>query len=170
MALFGNLAAVASQVAEAARFAPAFHYAARSGVAGTPEHARLLALAPGQTERVPLGGGAVAILQVYHTRPADEAKWETHVAAIDVQAIIEGEEFMQVADRGQLTVKEDRAREQDAIFYHPGGPASVLRCGPGSVAVYFPTDAHLGSLAIAGPQLVRKVVVKVPVAVPGAAP
>jgi YhcH/YjgK/YiaL family protein len=149
-------------LADPARFAAAFACVEECFRAGTPGHRLLHGLAAGQTERVELAGGAFALLQAYVTKPRAEARWETHRVYVDVQAVAEGEEFMETADAAALTLHEDLTPEKDVIFYQPYDAGSILRLATGSVAVYFPADGHRGGIAIQGPALVRKIVVKVP--------
>ena len=163
MALFGTLPSVRSQLARVEHFAAGLAYIEEAARAGTKANGDLLALTLGKTERVDLPGGAFALPQAYLTKPRAEGKWETHRAYIDIQAVLVGEEFMEVADRGRLTLAEDLTPGRDLIFYQPFDRGNVLRLTPGDVALYFPTDAHMGSIAIGGPALVRKIVVKVPV-------
>ena len=91
-------------------------------------------------------------------------KWESHKAYIDVQAVIVGEEIMELTDVGNLTVSEDLRPAKDALFYAGYTNHSTLRVAAGEVAVFFPVDGHRPLVAPAAPALVRKVVVKVPVA------
>lgn len=163
MALYGSLSTIRQQLARPEHFAAAFAYVEEAGRAGTPAQRLLFGLTAGQTERVELPGGAFALAQTYLTKPRVEGKWETHRAYIDVQAVLFGEEFMETTDRGRLTLAEDLTPARDVIFYQPFDQGSVLRLGVGDVAIYFPPDAHMGSLAIAASTLVRKIVVKVPV-------
>jgi biofilm protein TabA len=163
MALFGTLSTLRNQLARPEHFAAAFSYVEETARVGSEAHRRLFAQPAGETGRVDLAGGAFALPQSYLTKPRNEGKWETHRAYIDVQAVFMGEEFMEVADRSRLTVAEDLTPGRDVIFYASFDRGSALRLGAGDVAVYFPTDAHMGALAIAAPVLVRKVVVKVPV-------
>jgi biofilm protein TabA len=163
MALFGSLSTVRGQAAAAAQFAAAFAHLEECFRAGSDANRRLTALAAGESDRIDLAGGAFSLLQAYQTKPRAEGKWETHRAYIDVQAVLSGEELMEVTDRGRLTVSEDLTPAKDVIFYKPFDRGNVLRFGPGDVAIYFPVDAHMGNLAAAGPSLVRKIVVKVPV-------
>ena len=163
MALFGTLSTLRAQVARPEHFSAAFAFVDEAGRAGTAANRQLFALTVGQTERIDLPGGAFALSQTYVTKPRSEGRWETHRAYIDVQAMFLGEEFMEVTDRGRLTVTEDLTPGRDLIFYQGFDRGCVLRLVPGDVAMYFPPDAHMGSIAIAAPTLVRKVVVKVPV-------
>lgn len=163
MALLGSLPTVRSQLARPEHFAAAFAFVEEAGRAGSAAHRQLFALPAGQTERTDLPGGAFALSQAYLTKPRTEARWETHRAFIDVQVVFEGEEFMELADRARLTLAEDLTPERDVIFYQPFEKGSVVRFDVGSVGIYFPADAHRGGIVIAGPTLMRKVVVKVPV-------
>lgn len=162
MALFGTLPTLRAQLARSEHFAAGFAFVEEAGRTGTAANRQLFALAAGQTERTDLAGGAFALSQSYLTKPRSEGKWETHRAYIDIQAVFFGEEFMEVTDRGRLTVTEDLTPARDLIFYQAFERGCVLRLGASDVAVYFPPDAHMGSIAIAAPTLVRKVVVKVP--------
>jgi YhcH/YjgK/YiaL family protein len=150
-------------LADPGRFAPALAWVEECFLAGTSGHARLHALSAGETERIELAGGAFALMQAYLSKPRAEGRWETHRAYIDVQAVAQGEEFMDTADAAKLTLHEDLTPGKDVIFYHPFEAGSALRLGPGTVAVYFPVDGHRGGIEVGGPALVRKVVVKVPV-------
>ena len=49
------------------------------------------------------------------------------------------------------------------MFFGPAEGGSTLKVGPGGVAVFFPVDGHMPSLADGAAVVVRKTVVKVPV-------
>lgn len=163
MAVIGSLPVVQAQLANEAQFAAAFAYLAQALKPGTPEHARILAVSPGRTERIELAEGAFALEQAYLTKPREEGRYESHQAYIDLQAIVAGEEWMELTDIRRLTVKDDFASERDVIFYENFAAGSRLRLGPGEIAVFHPADAHMPSLAIDAPAVVCKTVVKVPV-------
>lgn len=163
MALFGPLPTLRMQVTRPEHFSAAFSFVQEAGREGSAAHRKLFEMTAGQSERTELPGGAFALSQVYLTKPRAEGKWETHRAYIDVQALFAGEEKMELADRASLQVTEDLSETRDVIFYEAFDQGSVLRFGPGMVGIYFPSDAHMGSLAMGAPELVRKVVVKVPV-------
>src|ERR1041385_5028091 len=148
MALFGLLSTLRQQITRPEHFAAAFALLEDVGHSGTAAHRQLFGLSAGQTERTELPGGAFALSQAYLTKPRSEGKWETHRAYIDVQAVFAGEELMEVADRRRLTVKEDLTPGRDVIFYQPFDHGSLVRLGAGDVAVYFPSDAHMGGIAV----------------------
>ncbi len=127
----------------------------------SPERARLFALPAGESVRVELAGGMFAIDAAYLSKPRPEVFFETHRKYIDVQAVLEGEEAMEIADLKRLTLDVPYDAERDLIQYRDCTDTSVLRAREGEVAVFFPADGHM-SRAVTRPVLVRKTVVKVP--------
>ena len=63
----------------------------------------------------------------------------------------------------QLGITQAHDEAKDLTKHADTGAASVLRVRTGDVAVFWPEDAHMPALAVKGPALVRKTVVKVPV-------
>lgn len=163
MALFGSLSTVRAQLASSPAFKIAFDYVARALTPGSPEATRIAAVPEGVTERVELGEGVFALEQAYEAKPVSAGKWEAHERYIDVQVIVSGRELMGVIETSALTLTEDYRAERDLMFFAPADGGSILRVGPGGVAVFFPADGHMPSLADGEPALVRKTVVKVPV-------
>jgi len=164
MALFGSLETLRAQLATTPSFERAFAYVEDCLRPGSAAHQRLQAVKLGDTERVELGDGVFALEQAYLAKPRAEGRWESHYAYIDVQVIVEGDELMEVTDVKRLTIAEDLTPAKDLLFYRPFDDGSVLRVKAGEAAVFFPVDAHKPSLAVGTPSLVRKTVVKVPVA------
>ena len=167
MALFGSLSTVRAQLASDPVFTTAFDYVARCLTPGTPEAARLAAVPLDATERVELGGGVFALEQAYMAKPPENGRWEAHEAYIDVQVVVSGSELMGVTDVNDLTIAEDHRPGRDLMFFASFALGSTLRIAAGEVAVFFPADAHMPSLADGATGLVRKTVVKVPVAALG---
>lgn len=163
MALFGSLSTVRAQLASSPAFEIAFDYVARALTAGSPEAARIAAVAVGKTERVELGEGVFALEQAYDAKPPAEGKWEAHERFIDVQVVVSGRELMGVIEVSVLKLAEDYRAERDLMFFAPAEGGSTLKVGAGGVAVFFPADGHMPSLADGAPSVVRKTVVKVPV-------
>jgi len=163
MAVFGILTTVRSQTAHLHWLQSAYDYLDELFTPGTVANQKLKSLAVGETFRRELAGGNFALEQVYLTKPRDQGSFETHRKYVDVQVIFEGEEFMEVTHPGSLRVRDAYNPDCDAVFYHDVTHGSVLRLRAGDAAIYFPEDAHMGALQVAGPQLVRKAVIKVPV-------
>ncbi len=164
MALFGPLSVVAAQLAQDPRFKAALAYAAAALAPGSEARGRLAKLAAGESTKIELAGGAFAIEQVYPARLRPEGFFESHRKYIDVQLIVEGEELMEVEDISRLEVGDAYNPERDLIKYRDTAVASVLKMKTGDAAVFFPEDGHMPSLQWRTAGLVRKSVVKVPVA------
>jgi biofilm protein TabA len=162
MAIFGSLDTVRAQTAAHPGLQKALDYVAKLATAGSLERTRLLALAAGETVKVDLGGGMFAIDAAYPSKARADVFFETHRKYTDVQAVLEGEESMEIIDRARLAVDVPYDGERDLVKYRDAAPASVLRARPGEIEVFFPEDGHM-SHAVAAPVLVRKCVVKVPV-------
>lgn len=164
MASFGTLKQVRSQFAAAKPFAAAFAYLDEVFRPGSPAAQRLARVGEGETHRVELEEGAFALEQAYRSKPRAEGFFESHRRFIDVQVVFEGTEQMEVLDVSRMDGPAPYDAERDLIKYTDTGMASVLRLHAGDVAVFFPADVHMPGLAgEAGPRLVRKTVVKVPV-------
>ena len=164
MAIFGSLSTVRAQLAADPRFKAAFDYVAEALQPGSTIRKRIEGVAVGVTERHDLAGGAFALEQTYLSKPRAEAFLESHRKYIDVQVIVAGEELMEVKDISQLSVSDPYAPERDLIKYADAADTSVLKMRAGDVAVFFPEDGHMPSLRWRNAELVRKTVVKVPVA------
>lgn len=165
MALFGSLATLRAQVPRTAAFLRAFAYAEEVLRGDSPARQRLGALAAGASHRVDLGEGVFALEQVYPTRPRAQGFFESHRKYIDLQVIVEGEELMEVVDAQRIAPQGDFNAERDLQLYSDAAGASRLCLWAGEAAVFFPADVHMPTLMAGGsPVLVRKTVVKVPVA------
>ena len=162
MALFGTLSTVRQQCPRAG-FHEAFVYAEEALDPGSAAHARITALPAGSTQRQELPGGAYAVEMAYQTKTRLEGFFETHRRFIDVQVVVDGEELMEVehADRLAVTLPYDEVK--DFAKHEASACSSMLRMRVGDVAVFWPADAHMPSLAVEQPAVVRKTVIKVPV-------
>lgn len=162
MAIFGSPSTVRAQTAAHPGLQRALDYVDRLYQPESPERARIFALPPGESVKVDLGEGLFAIDAAYLSKRPPEVFFETHRKYIDVQAILVGEEAMEIADRSRLTVDVPYNPDRDLIKYTLYPDTSVLRAREGEIMIFFPVDGHM-SRAAAGPVLVRKCVVKVPV-------
>jgi len=99
------------------------------------------------------------------TKPAAEARPEIHREYLDIQYLVTGGEKIGVAaDTGKNLVTEDLLAERDLLFYGDVADESVLNMTPGSFAILLPNDVHRPCCAVDQPMPIRKVVVKVRVA------
>ena len=162
MAIWGTLDLITQQLASNPRFDAALAYLAEALEPGSKVHQRILGIAEGVTERVELADGVFALEQVYTGKPAGEGRFEAHDLHVDLQAVLSGEEAMEVTARADLAVTEDLLAARDLVFFADSTAVSRWLVKPGEVAVFFPGDAHKPSLS-AGPTpvLAHKTVVKV---------
>lgn len=164
MALVGSVNSLRLQLTRPDHFAAALRYLELVFDPASEDRARILALPPGETRRVELaGGGAFALEQAYRSKPREEGRFEAHGSYVDLQAIVQGEELIEVADTERLNLRENLLEERDVCFFDDVSKTSVWRLQPGDVAVFFPVDAHMPCLAVGEPAIVYKTVVKVPV-------
>lgn len=100
-----------------------------------------------------------------NTKPFAETRPEVHRRYIDVQFFCHGSERIGVAsDTGNNAVAEDLLAARDLLFYTGMENESTLTMTPCSFAVFFPSDVHRPACAVDGPAPIRKIVVKVRVA------
>ena len=99
------------------------------------------------------------------TKPAAECRPEVHRQYADVQFLVRGRERIGVAaETGRFAVAEDLLAARDLLFYADVADEATLSMRPGSFAVFLPTDVHRPACAVDGPEPIRKVVMKVRVA------
>lgn len=165
MAIFGAMATVRAQATSPLAFAAAFDYLGDVFREGSSASVRLRGILVGETQRIELGGGVFALEQVYRSKVRADGFFESHRKYIDVQVVFEGVEWMEIADIAVTTVRQPYNPERDFIVYQDVPETTALRVGPGEVAIFFPADVHMpGLCGKSDPMVVRKTVVKVPVA------
>ncbi len=162
MAIWGTLDLIEQQLASNERFAAAMAYLREALNPQSAVHARIMGIAEGVTERVDLAAGVFALEQVYTGKLPGFGRFEAHDQYVDLQAVLAGEEAMEVTARAGLDVTEDLLADKDLVFLADRTPVSRWIVAPGEVAVFFPGDAHKPSLAAGTvPVLAHKTVVKV---------
>jgi len=162
MAIIGSLATTKAQSHPASVFAPCFAYLDDLFRTESPAAKRLRAISVGETQRIDLAGGAFALEQVYRSKDRTEGFFESHRKYIDVQVVFEGEEWTELADLGRCAGKHPYDPQRDLLIYHDIAGSRLL-LGASDTAIFFPTDVHMPGLSgAAGPAIVRKTVVKIP--------
>jgi biofilm protein TabA len=165
MALFGSIDTLRAQAARTDGFTTAFAYLEELMRPQSASADRIRAIAKGESRKIELAGGVFAIEQVYETKRRPEGFFESHRAYIDVQVIVEGEERIEVIDASRGKVREPYIAERDLITWVDTDGTSALCLRAGEAAIFFPVDVHMPSLRVGEqPVLVRKSVIKVPVA------
>ena len=93
----------------------------------------------------------------YETLPREETFFEAHKWYLDVHLMVQGEERVELASPGGLTLFE----HQGDFYAYRGEAEQSLVLRPGSFLVVFPEDAHRIKIQVNGPETVSKVVFKV---------
>ncbi len=109
-------------------------------------------------ETFKLEGDALYVTRfTYETLPLEDTFFEAHRRYLDVHLMVEGEERVELASPGGLTLFEHR----DDFYAYQGEAEQSLILRPGSFLVVFPEDAHRIKIAVNKPETVSKVVFKV---------
>ena len=108
------------------------------------------------------GDRIYANVMSYETKAAEELTFEAHRKYIDIQILLEGEEFLDVSHREDLEVDTPYSEEGDAALFKASEQDASVRLEPGKFAVLYPADIHRpGRMTASGSRPVRKVVIKV---------
>lgn len=98
------------------------------------------------------------------TGAVSEKRPEVHEKYVDVQFLASGRERLGFTpDTGSYEVDE-RMDERDLIFYKSVENEGFIEAVPGCYSIFFPADVHRPACMSGEPMKVRKVVVKVAVA------
>lgn len=99
------------------------------------------------------------------TGAVSEKRPEVHEKYVDVQFLASGRERLGFTpDTGSYEVDE-RIDERDLIFYKSVENEGFIEAVPGCYSIFFPADVHRPACVSGEPMKVRKVVVKVAVAI-----
>lgn len=98
-------------------------------------------------------------IQSYQTKSS--AYYEAHRKYIDIQYIIDGEEYIGVTSLSDCTCIVDYDTEKDIEFLD--GKNNYIKLSKEEFMILYPTDAHKPSISIdaSQPQNVRKAVIKI---------
>ena len=88
------------------------------------------------------GDKLYALVMTYHTKSADELKFEAHKKYIDVQLLLDGQEFLDVSLDKNLDVQMPFSAEMDAVLFKAPKQFSSVLLEPGRFAVLYPDDIH----------------------------
>ena len=107
-------------------------------------------------------GVSYATVDRYTTRPVKECRPETHEQYVDIQCVVEGEEYLGWCPLSpDLSIAVPYDPEKDIAFYEALVPESNLVLSEGCYAILYPDDVHRPQTAIDAPSAVTKVVAKV---------
>ena len=142
------------QLAMNSKFKHALEFLRREGWRGHPDGT------------IEIGGKNVyALLQTYATQVSESTvPFEGHHKYIDIQCVVEGKETIYWTPTQSLTPTIPYDDPKDIWFSHtPRNDATQVVLSSGTLAVFFPEDAHATRQAAGQPGHVRKLIVKVAV-------
>lgn len=103
----------------------------------------------------------------YDTCPVEQCRFESHRKYVDIQYCIEGGERIDLQWASRLDPDGDFDQPKDLQFYHPQAGGTSLQMTPGDFAIFFPQDAHRPRVQDGTNLSVRKLVVKINLALLG---
>lgn len=104
---------------------------------------------------------AFILLQNYSTKPESEIEWESHKKYIDIQIVLDGEEYIVYTPALYLTIKNPYDQEEDIIIYHNNNdPGSKVFLKQGLFSIFYPEDAHAPGILAGDVKAVKKAVIK----------
>ncbi|CAA6678752.1 MULTISPECIES: YhcH/YjgK/YiaL family protein [unclassified Lentimonas] len=109
-------------------------------------------------------GGAFVRVMEYDLKERGDARYESHLATIDLQYTIEGAEGIEIQSVELLEKEGEFLEEKDFQFYKPIGKGlHRVDNTTGNFCILYPQDGHMPQLYVNGFTHVRKLVVKIPV-------
>ena len=110
----------------------------------------------------PEKGGVAVSVESYEPRQEDQARYESHERMADVQAVLSGDEFIDVFFLSGEERKSMVDEARDLAFYEAKpGCAARVHLTPGMFALITPGEAHMPCLRASSGR-VKKLVVKIP--------
>jgi YhcH/YjgK/YiaL family protein len=106
------------------------------------------------------GDRLFVIIFEYLTKEQGRGIWEAHRRYIDLQYIVRGTEQIWW---GQLSRFQQGAYDEARDFLPMVGKGECLTLNDGDFMVLFPDDAHMPSMAVDAPVMVKKAVFKIAV-------
>lgn len=107
------------------------------------------------------GENLVANINEYETKPASSCKLESHVKYIDIQLMLEGEEYIGYVAKCNQKPMVEYDHDKDVMFFND--EVSTFKLVKGQFAIFFPTDLHQPGIQSGENKKVRKLVLKVAV-------
>jgi len=116
-----------------------------------------------KTGKYPISGeSAFLLIQEYQTKSEPEKEWESHKKYIDIQIVLNGQEYMGYSPVLSLKVRESYNIEKDIIFYENDDKEySRILIQEKYFCIFFPEDAHKPGCHIKEERHIKKAVIKV---------
>ncbi len=111
-----------------------------------------------------LGNGECVNVMTYETKPRAEKEYEAHREFADIQCVISGQEYLEVAPVYELTVTKEFSVEEDYALYSNETAGEKFLMSPGRFACVLAEDAHMPGVCVFAPSPVKKAVFKIKLA------
>lgn len=113
--------------------------------------------------RYELQNGVYANVETYMSQPREARKFENHRKYIDVQIIIEGEEFIELFPVEKFSENGCYDDEKDISFFCNCKKGTNIKLSKGDSLIIFPGQAHMPCVQTDESVKVKKAVIKIPV-------
>lgn len=110
--------------------------------------------------RVDLSDNVYYSYNEYTPKSLENANYESHKQYIDIQYLIEGEEYIGYTHNTSIPIKKEYNEKKDIEFYNYDGGV-LLKASPDKYFIFFPEDIHKPSIKTENNTLVKKIVVKI---------
>lgn len=112
--------------------------------------------------RYDLCGGDYVNVMEYTTKERADACYESHVEYVDIQMVLRGAEYLEVAPVEGLAVTSSYVAGDDFALYDGAAVGERFLMVPGRFCMVGPDDAHMPGVATEdGPAPVKKAVFKI---------
>lgn len=101
------------------------------------------------------------MVQTYTTKPLETAYCEAHKKYIDIQCMLDGNEWIGVAPLEDMTHEQEKNSSPEGDIWFYDGEFMPIHMKAGRFILLYPHDAHAPSIADGEPTAVRKVIVKI---------
>lgn len=96
----------------------------------------------------------------YYSKDPEKVFFEAHKDYSDIQYVISGEEYIELAPVSTAIIKTPYDAEKDIIFYEAKASQSLIG-RPGTFFIIFPNEVHRPGIMIGDSVHVKKIVIKV---------
>lgn len=109
-----------------------------------------------------LDGKSYYNVDIYTSKDMATCRYEAHRKYIDIQYMVEGEEYIYITDIENLQISEQYSEEKDVIFFEGGEDVKPEVLTAGKYLIFYPQDAHKPSVRVSEVgSKVKKIVFKV---------
>ncbi|MFT4155383.1 YhcH/YjgK/YiaL family protein [Parafilimonas sp.] len=110
----------------------------------------------------PINENVKAVVSEYKTVELFERGYEAHKHVIDIQYPVRGMERVKWSDIEGMNIRIPYDEKKDRTFYKDPSPQGThVDIGNGIFAIMFPEDGHSPQHYITGPELIKKITIKV---------